>query len=93
MEKWTKEFCRDYQYNYYHTRTKMKVICELCGSKTTRKNLINHKRTPKCKKLTEGVGAENFKEKVEKVESILQELSLEDFYRVRASLRSNALGI
>ena len=93
MEKWTKEFCRNYQYNYYHKCTKIKVICERCGSKTTRKNLVNHMRTPKCKKLTEGGGAENFKERVEKVETTLQELSLDDFYRVRNLLRSNALRI
>lgn len=87
MEKWTKEFCRDYQYNYYHACTKAKVICEQCGSKTSRKNLPNHMRTPKCKRLTENAGSGNFKERVEKLEAILQELSLEDFYRVQASLR------
>ena len=93
MEKYTKEFCREYQYNYYHACTKAKAICELCGSKTSRKNLANHKRTPKCKRLTENGGPENFKERVEKVESVIQELSLEDFYRVRGLLRTNALGV
>ena len=90
MEKWTKEFCRDYQYNYYHKCTKMKVICERCGSKTTRKNMVNHIRTPKCKKLVEAAGAETFKERVEKIETIFQELSLEDFYRVRDCLRRSS---
>ena len=86
MEKWTKEFCRDYQYNYYHKCTKMKVMCERCGSVTTRKNLVKHIRTRKCKKLVEAA-EETFKERVEKIETIFQELSLEDVHRVRDSLR------
>ena len=90
MEKYTKEFCREYQYNYYHTCTKALVICDLCGSKTIRKNLTNHKRTPKCKRLTQNGTAENFKERVEKVEKIIQGLSLEDFFRVQDSLRRSS---
>jgi len=67
----------------------MKVTCERCGSVTTRKNLVNHIRTPKCKRLVETAG-ETFQERVKKIEAIFEKLSLEDFYRVRDSLRRSS---
>ena len=70
-----REYHRHYQMKYYHEKSKLKVVCELCGSKTTAKNLVKHKRTPKCKTLSGG-RPETFKDRVEKLELILGKLSL-----------------
>ena len=70
-----REYFRNYQMKYYHEKSKLKVVCELCGSKTTTKNLVKHKRTRKCKKLSGG-RQETFKDRVEQLELILGKLSL-----------------
>jgi hypothetical protein len=64
-----------YQMKYYHEKSKLKVVCELCGSKTTAKHLVKHKRTPKCKDLSGG-RQETFTDRVEQLELVLGKLSL-----------------
>ena len=71
-----RECHRLYQIKYYHTKSKLKVVCELCGSKTTAKNLGKHKRTPKCNNLSGG-RQETFKDRVEKLERVFGELTLQ----------------
>ena len=61
---------------YYHAKSKLKVVCELCGSKTTAKNRFKHMRTPKCKKRLAGE-QETFKDRVEKLERVFGELTLQ----------------
>ena len=70
-----REYFRNYQYKYYHEKVKLKVACELCGSKTTAKNLVTHKRTPKCKNLSRG-RQETFSDRVEQLELLVGKLSL-----------------
>jgi len=70
-----REYFRNYQYKYYHEKVKLKAVCELCGSKTTVKNLVTHKRTLKCKNLSMG-RQETFTDRVEQLELLVGKLSL-----------------
>ena len=70
-----REYFRNYQFKYYHEKVKSKAVCELCGSKTTAKNLVAHKRTLKCKNLSAG-RQETFTDRVEQLERLLGKLSL-----------------
>ena len=54
---------------YYHAKSKLKVACELCGSKVTAVNLDKHMRMPKCKKRLGGE-QETFKDIVQKLERV-----------------------
>ena len=70
-----KVYQRAYQYRYYHEKVKMKVACELCGSMSTIKSLVSHKRTAKCKNLSRAYALQN--DRVEKLEFLIAKLSLE----------------
>ena len=71
-----REYFRNYQYIYYHQKVKRKVACELCGSTTTAKSMVSHKRTPKCKKLSMG-RQETFTDRVgQQHETLVGELTL-----------------
>ena len=71
-----REHHRLYQMKYYHAKSQLKVVCKLCGSKVTAKSLVKHMRTPKCKKKLAG-GQEAFKDRVEKLERVFGELTLQ----------------
>ena len=69
-----KEYFRLYQKELYKQKLGCKCMCENCGSVTTYKNLKKHQQTDKCKRYNEK-NEETFKDKVERIQSILNTLS------------------
>jgi len=69
-----KEYFRLYQKELYSRRLGQKCMCEICGAITTNKNLKKHQNTDKCKKYCNN-NKETFKERVERLEKILNSLS------------------
>ena len=69
-----KEYFRLYQKELYKQKLGCKCMCENCGSITTNKNLKKHQQTDKCKRYNEK-NEESFKDKVERIQNILNTLS------------------
>ena len=69
-----KEYFRLYQKELYKQTLGCKCMCENCGSITTNKNLKKHQQTDKCKRYNEK-NEETFKDKVERIQNILNTLS------------------
>ena len=69
-----KEYFRLYQKELYKQKLGCKCMCENCGSVTTYKNLKKHQQTDKCKRYNEK-NEETFKDKVERIQKILNNLS------------------
>ena len=69
---------RDHELNQREQdhKSNLKVVCELCGSKTTAKNPVSHRRTPKCQKVSSGRHATS-KDPVDKLEQVVGKLSLQ----------------
>ena len=69
-----KEYHKLYQRELYAKRLGLKCMCQNCGSITTNKNLKKHQQTDKCKKYNLE-NKETFKDRVDRIEEILLNLS------------------